>query len=252
MNILENLSLTRLTNLEFGQHIKSVKSNIDLLGSGFITDTVMITYLSQLGVKSEEYDRAMKYIAKSDETVKITAADVERDNLIVTIQRQLSVFEFSKDENKRNAYLSLTNLFNVYKGLKNWNYEEESNGIDNLIVDMESEKYSESVELLGMTGFKDELNVANDKFKSLFNGRTQEFASKESFDVKEMRKNIGIVYNDFCNYVLSMSKALNTEQYNQTLNVINVVRKYYADRLASRPAGKKGETPEPIPPMEVE
>lgn len=67
-----------------------------------------------------------------------------------------------------------------------------------------------------------------------------------------MRKDIGGVYTDFCNYVLSMSKALNTEQYNQTLSVINVVRKYYADRLASRPVGKKAQTPEPIPPMEVE
>lgn len=252
MNALEPLSLTRLANLEFGQHIKSIKSNIDLLGDGFITDNVMITYLAQLGNKSDDYDKAMKYIAKSDETAKITAADVERDNLIVTLQRQLSVFEYTKNEEKRDAYLSLTNLFNVYKGLKNWNYEEESNGIDNLIVDMESEKYEPHATLLGMTEFMLELKLANDKFKTLFNVRTQEFASKENYNVKEMRKDIGGVYTDFCNYVLSMSKALNTEQYNQTLSVINVVRKYYADRLASRPAGKKGETPEPIPPMEVE
>lgn len=250
MKLLEPLSLARLANLEFGQHIKSVNKNIDLLGGGFITDAVMLSYLNQLGAKSDDYDKAMKYIAKSDETVKIAAADVDRDNLITTLQRQLSVYEYSKIESKRLAYLSLTTLFTAYKGIKNWNYEEESNGIDNLIVELQNIKYEPHVTLLLMTDFVIELKEANDIFKNLFDGRTQEFAGKETFDVKAMRKDIGTIYNDFCEYVLSLSKASDTAQYNQTLSVINVVRKYYADRLTSRPAAKKGETPEPIPPME--
>lgn len=251
MKELHPLNLARLSVLEFGQHIKSVKTNLNLLGPGFITDSVMITYLTQLGAKSDTYDLAMKNIAKSDETAKITSADLVRDNLITTLQRQLSVYEFTEDENKHLAYLSLNTLFNVYKGIKTWNLEEESNGIDNLIVDMESDKYASNLELLLMKDFKDELIVANNKFKELFNGRTQESASKETYDVKAMRKDIGGNYTDFCNYTLSMAKALNTDQYNQSLSVINTIRKYYSDRLVTRPPAKKGETPAPIPPIEA-
>ena len=146
--------------------------------------------------------------------------------------------------------MSLKNLFNVYKNLKNWNYEEESNGIDNLLQEMETTKYAPSIALLLMEDYKDELKTANDFFKDLFAGRTQEFSVKENFDVKMMRKEYGELYNAMCIYVLSLANGANTEEYNKTLNVINVVRKYYADRLASRPPAKKGETPEPIPPME--
>lgn len=252
MKTLHSLSLTRLSVLEFGQHLKSILKNIDLLGTDFITDAILLNYLSQLSGASDQYDKAMRYIAISDETAKIVAADVERDHVIITLERQLSVFEYTKNANKHDAYQSLKNLFNVYKNLKAWNYEEESNGIDNLIEEMETAKYAPSIALLLMEEYKNELKDANDTFKDLFAGRTQEFSSKENFDVKTMRKEYGETYNSMCNYVLSLAKGADTAQYNQTLSVINVVRKYYADRLASRPAAKKGETPEPIPPMEVE
>ena len=47
-----------------------------------------------------------------------------------------------------------------------------------------------------------------------------------------------------------MARATGQEQYTKTLDVINVVRKYYADLLAKRKGTKKGEMEEPIPPME--
>ncbi|MGV9003587.1 DUF6261 family protein [Flavobacterium sp.] len=250
MKQLEVLSLTRLTVLEYGQHIKSVHKNILLLGVGFVTDAVMTAYLAQLDAKSIEYDKAMKNIAKSDETAKILTADIERDNGITTLERQLSVYEHSSDASKHLAYLSVRSLFKVYKGIKVANYEEESNGIDNLIVDLRTAKYSPHATLMMMTNGIDELEVLNTKFKDLFDGRTQEIASKEIYDVRAMRADMGIVYSDFCNYTLSMSKAMNTPQYNQSLQVINTIRKYYSDRLVSRPMPKKGQTTEPIPPME--
>jgi hypothetical protein len=49
MKQLQTLSLTRLSVLEFGQHLKSILENINLLGAGFITDTVLVNYLQTLG-----------------------------------------------------------------------------------------------------------------------------------------------------------------------------------------------------------
>jgi hypothetical protein len=94
-----------------------------------------------------------------------------------------------------------------------------------------------------------QLAAANANFKTLFTGRTQETSAKQSFDVGTMRKEMKIVYDDAANYILSMAKAQNTDQYNKTLDVINAVRKYYYDLLAKRKPSDDGTPPTPIPPM---
>jgi hypothetical protein len=46
-----------------------------------------------------------------------------------------------------------------------------------------------------------------------------------------------------------MTKAKKTDEFNKSQDVINALRKYYADLLAKRKPAKKGETPVLIPPM---
>jgi hypothetical protein len=50
-------------------------------------------------------------------------------------------------------------------------------------------------------------------------------------------------------YILSMAKTINNEEFNISLEVINTVRKYYADLLAKRKSASKSATIEVIPPM---
>lgn len=249
MKTLEPVSVTRLSNLEFGQHVKSVKNGISLLG-GIVTDAVLVNYLTSLGTTSTDYDRAMVQIFKSDETVKIVEADLVRDYAVSAIIRYLYVYELSEDANEKLAFASLQTLFNTYNGIQDWNFEEETNGIENLIVDLRSAKYDPHVTLLKMRDYISRLEVANIAFATLFEGRTQEKASKEVFDVKQMRTNMKAVYNDMADYVLAMSKAQNTEEFNKSLDVINTVRNYYATLLAKRTPAKKGEPEVPIPPIE--
>ncbi len=249
MKQLQNISLTRLTVLEFGQHIKSILTNIILLGDGFVTDAILNDYLQALQTKMEGYDKAMLQVTKSDETAKIVAADKLRDNALTALTRLLSVYELSENEGELAAYESLNTLFNTYKGIQKWNFEEESNGIDNLLADLGDTKYKPHVELLKMQAWVALAANNNTAFKTLFAARTQEASGKESFDVAAMRKDIKEVYEDATGYVLSMAKAQNTDQYNKCLDVINTVRKYYHDLLAKRTAGTNDATAAPIPPM---
>lgn len=249
MKELENLSITRLLNLEFGQHVKSIHKGIRLLG-GIVTDAVFVNYLTALNTEATEYDRAMVQIFKSDETAKIVAADAVRDAGITAITRGLYVFEVSEDANELLAFASLQTLFNSYSGVQNWNFEAETNGIENFIVDLRSAKYDPHVNLLNLKNYVNRLEAANVAFAGIFEGRTQETASKEVFDVKTLRKNMKVIYTDMVEYVLAMAKAQNTDEFNKSLDVINAVRKYYNTMLAKRQPVKKGETPTPIPPME--
>lgn len=249
MKQLQFLTLTRLSVLEFGQHIKRVLENIHLLGKDLITDKVLDEYLTNLNAEAAEYDKAMLQIAKSDETARIAAADKRRDNALSTLTRQLSVFEVAEVEAEHEAYQSLSIVFNTYKGMQRWNLEEETNGIDNLLADLAADKYGPLVQLLGMQRYVERLATHNTAFKTLFSNRVQEVSAKEPYDVPAMRRQLKQKYDDMTAYVVLMTKRPNAEQYNKCLDVINTVRKYYHDLLAKRKPGSDGTPDAPIPPM---
>ena len=66
--------------------------------------------------------------------------------------------------------------------------------------------------------------------------------------VKTMRNELKEVVTDMNEYVLTMAKLKNTDEFNQSLSVINTVRKYYADLLAKRkPTKEDGKETPPSP-----
>lgn len=98
-----------------------------------------------------------------------------------------------------------------------------------------------------MGTYVDRIVQTNADFKTLFAKRTQETSAKKVFDVKAMRADIKTTYTDMADYVLSMAKAKNTDEFNQVLNVLNTVRKYYSDLLAKRKT-QPADTPPPAEP----
>jgi putative component of toxin-antitoxin plasmid stabilization module len=247
MKKLHSLSLTRLTHLEFGQHIKSVNEGISALN--IVVDEGFKNYQLQLGKNIVDYDKGMIQVQKSDETEKIVNADYLRDIAVSALTRYLSVFQWSENEQEVLAHKSLDTLFKNYKGIQSWNFEEESNGIDTLVADLNNAKYLPSVTLLNMNSYVTRVATRNAEFKTIFAGRTQEVAVKEVFDVKKLRAEVKETYTDMVEYVLSMSKTKNNEEFNKSLDIINTVRKYYADLLAKRKPATKTTPAEPIPPM---
>lgn len=251
MKQLEPVNLARLTGLEFGQHTKSIFRDISELGNGsdFIKDAVYKNYLNKFNNDSLVYDQAMVQIAKSSETEKIVNADYVRDRSFSAISRYLSVFEVSDVPEEVQAFKNIKIVFNNYKGIQKWNFEEETNGIDNLVAELNNSKYLPSITLMNMNGYVTRLADDNEDFKKLFGGRTQEVASKDIFDVRVLRSNLKTSYADMVDYVLTMAKAQDTDEFNQSLRVINTVRKYYSDLLAKRKPASKTAPVEAIPPM---
>lgn len=248
MKKLQTVNLGRLTNLEFGQHVKSVKEGITTLN--VVTDAGFTNYLTQLETSSGNYDKAMIQVQKSDETEKIANADQTRDKAVSALIRYLKVFELTEDEQEILAYKSLNTLITTYKNLQNWNFEEESNGIDNLVNDLNNTKYLPSVTLLNMDSYVTRVATRNNEFKALFAGRTMNEASKEVFDVKKLRNDLKILYTEMATYVLAMAKSKDAEEFNKALNILNTVRKYYADLLAKRKTAPNNTPLDPIPLME--
>ena len=127
---------------------------------------------------------------------------------LVLFERYLGVFEFTTDPDMLMSYGSLHTLFSHYKKMQVWNFEEESNGIDNLIVDLKSEKYRNHADLDWIRISLVDLETKYNNFKTIFNSRTQEQSSKEVFDVKQLWRERKTTYEKTVNYVLVMATAM--------------------------------------------
>lgn len=241
--MLENLTFSKLTHLESGQHVKNVHQNLTTISG--ITDNNFLHYMTVVKNSSDSFDASLVYIGKSDETAKIVAADLARDYALSTLKRAASVYEFSLIDAEQLAFTSLDNLFVNYPDMQNWNYNAETNGIDNLLNDFQKPNYAPHIVLLGLADFVDRLESANTAFKALFQGRSIETAGKPSFDAIKLRKSMHKAYDDLTGYVLTMSKVPNPQpQFTTALGLINTERKYYSDLLARR-SGGSGKTPPP-------
>jgi len=247
MKDLHKLGIQQLLNLEFGQHAKSVHQS--LTAPAEIEDVILKAYLENLKKNSDEFDRAMVQIAKNDETIKIAELDRKRDNAIIALVRFLNVYEYTDDSAKDEAFLSLYTLFTAYKNLPAWNFERETNGIDNLITDLKAAKYLPFTQLLGLTPFINRLETDNTAFKKAFADRSEGISSKEVFNVKELRLALKESYENTVEYLHTMAKAKSSDpEYSDALKRLNTIRKYYSDMLAKRAKSKKAEET-PIPPI---
>jgi hypothetical protein len=229
-----------LSNLEIGEHVDSIVKNIEILGSTLISDPVLTNYLVQLTARNAAFSEGLMPPKKSDETAKIAKADEKRDIATRMLFQQLKVYKYVENPLEQEAYASLKNIFNTYRGIHRWNFEKQTAGMDNLLTSLQEPVYVAHLDWLDMTAKVARLTTANEAFKAAFNKRMQEKISTPSYDMKQLRKEMQQTYEDTINYVLAMAKAHDTEQFNKTLEVINLLRDYYGNLIAKR-LGMKGK-----------
>lgn len=194
--------------------------------------------MQQIRTQSEVYEDALIQVRKNQETEKIVAADADRDKAVSAFRMAIKLHAAGDDPDEAEAARSLSILFAAYKNLARLNYEAESLAIDKLISDLNSPAYVEKINFLHLSKYVIRLGDTNYAFKSLFSGRMVTTAMNETFDMKAIRIELQSTYNDFCDYVLAMAKALNTPLFVTSLSLLNAARKYYADLLARRAAPK--------------
>jgi Family of unknown function (DUF6261) len=90
------------------------------------------------------------------------------------------------------------------------------------------------VETLGIVVHIDNLETANNNFKTTFSKRSNDTIGTEVFDTKKLRTNMMSTYNDLVDYIVVMARQQKTPYYIDILTAINYGRKYYSDILAKR------------------
>jgi hypothetical protein len=236
--VLHKLRVTALTHLEAGQLIKSNIKDLETAGINTTTDTHINNYVQKMVTDAALYDKGLLQIKKNEETEELSRLDHVRDLSIGAYNKQLDVFENTRNANKLVAYKSLDIVATKYNGLAHLNYEAESNGIDNLIAELTNATYAPHIATLNMGEFVDDMHQTNEEFKLKFSQRSADISTKEIFDMKLIRKATFENYNNYIQYVLSLAKVdTGDDYYKNILNSINQNRKYYSDLLARREGG---------------
>jgi hypothetical protein len=232
-NALISLKDYRLDNLSFGELIKRLNEDFGKLPENTLTDVPAKNYLAGLATRSAVFDKALIKITFNEESKKIADSDQVRDLSVFSLWKAVKVFKTSDVVSEKEAARVILSVLNNYKGLANFDYEKESNGIDNLINDLESTTYNNHVTTLNLGRYITRLKTDNAAFRALFAGRVSIIAGKEVLDCKALRKDLQEYYNEFCLYIQAMANASATPaQFITALTLINTVRKYYADKLA--------------------
>lgn len=236
--VLQKLRATALTHLEAGQLIKSNIKDLETASINTTTDTHINKYVQKMVTDTVLYDKGLLQIKKNEETEELARLDHVRDLSIGAFFKQLNVFENTRNANKLVAFKSLDIVATKYNGLANFNYEAESNGIDNLLSELTNATYAPHISTLNMDDFVADIQETNNEFKQKFSKRSTDISTKEIFDMKLIRKTTFENYNNYIQYVLSLAKVDTGADYHKNvLNIINQIRKYYSDMLARREGG---------------
>ena len=230
--ILEPLRSSKLSHMEFGQLLRRHLTDLATIDQALVTDNAYTNYLNQIAELVATYERALAQVRKSEATEKIAKADAERDKAITAFTMAFKLHGLSDDQQEVEAARGLEILFNSFKDLANLSYEAQSIGMDKLVTELSSAAYAEKVSYLHMSKYVSRMANTNNEFKTLFSGRIVAEANTENLDMKAIRSELYVVYNDFTDYVLAMSKIADLPLYASALNLLNTARKYYADQLA--------------------
>ena len=188
-------------------------------------------------------DAALKRIVKSPRTEQIHNADKERDDAYRALTGFNKVMLLNDSAQIRAAAARAQIVIDTYKSVLGMNYEEETGTIHNLVQDLKSDKYSDDVNLAGLTPYVLKLESRNNNFKSALNTRDEETAAATRaahIPVKEARAGIDKIYARIRDRVNSY---VDDETPDSALNAfvaqINVITKRF-NTLAAHHHHKKG------------
>lgn len=237
------ITTSSLHNLESGQFIARFFSDFAGTGLSANTDAEFEAIYNDLSGQLPTYNLALAQIAAQQESELLLSLDGKRDKKVTALRYAWNAYRASDDVAKKAAYARLKPLMNNYKNIGAANFEAESLGLDNFIAGLRTADNLPAVQLLNMEEHVNNLETANDLFKTTFDNRSNTTVSTTVYNTKLLRKNIFATYKELANYTLTMANRRTPSPYFITaLEAINNGRTYYANTIAHRGSGSTAPT----------
>lgn len=198
---------------------------------------------NSLVAQSPIFNKALAQIKAKSESKELLNLDHIRDKKISTIRTQVNVFKNTDNLAIKDAYGKIKVIMNAYKGLESKNYPTETLGINSLISELTNSTNQPFSHLLLLDEPIASLQAANNNFVAKFDKRSSEVISTETYNTKQLRKNILATYLELTAYVVVIAKRRNNDYYDTLLKTINYSRQYFATILAGYGSNPPPTTP---------
>jgi hypothetical protein len=193
-----------------------------------VKSLVSVFYADFAGLLAKE--KQIVDMQKSSEyTKQIAEADHLNDRLITGIRDTVNAALHHFNPDVVAAAQSIALRLKAFGEIQTKSYEEEAAAIAILIDDLNSPEFTEKALALGLEPWLLELSESLDHFNELLRLRNTEQADKPQQRLREIRKQIEIVYRNMVNHINSAAVLDSTDSYTEFINRLNVQITYFND-----------------------
>ena len=252
---VEEINLVRLANAEFMNFMERFLALLPLEAEGEPESGVMGA--PKVGITAEMITEAKGYLAQMNDLTRIPQmkaetkpkeeVDRKRDSLISLLFSRVKTSRSVPIEAESKAAEQLYIVISPYRGIGKLPYNQETEMIKGLLLDLRKLENSEAVRTLGLDAYVDELDNCNKQFEALV--KTADMKNSElgfNEQMRDLRVAMTDLYREMTDYAFATNLLNETEEslyFMSGLNaLIHDVESIYKQRLNSR---KKKEEEKP-------
>lgn len=252
---VEEINLVRLANAEFMNFMERFLSLLPLEAEGEPESGEMGA--PKLSITAEQVTEAKGYLAQMNDLTRIPQmkaetkpkeeVDRKRDSLISLLFSRVKTSRSVPIEAESKAAEQLYIVISPYRGIGKLPYNQETEMIKGLLLDLRKLENSEAVRTLGLDAYVDELDNCNKQFEALV--KTADMKNSElgfNEQMRDLRVAMTDLYREMTDYAFATNLLNETEESLYFMSGLNAlirdVESIYKQRLNSR---KKKEEEKP-------
>lgn len=239
--MVTSVNLSMLRNLE---HFQVMSNVLSYLKAENLEELKLASLAESFEAKLKLYDEVLVLERGNALSVKISQADLERDNALKALINVVKAYALFPDEDKADAALKLQHVIGKYgSGIDRLPYLQESGVLANLLQDLEIKENADAIQLLHLDDWLPKLKDAAARFDELFVSRESDNSTKLSGKVKEAREAIQAEFEQLVALVNAYEIVYGAEAYAGFVAKVNEAVNYARQQAARRGTRtKNGET----------
>ena len=204
-----------------------------------ITDAIARKYLQTLANDADEFENTLGMALSDDQNKELMEADRIRDKSVLVFRRLMQIYELSEDNSPEAvSYEKLNNLWlNKYDALPYLSLPVETEGIDNLLLEVEAPRYCNDIKTLKLTDSLKKMRATNESFKLVYANVTHKQKVQPVYDVRQLRMELIRTIELFMGYVKAVAEDSDNQEMRHLLKNIKNTTENFSEQLASKHSG---------------
>lgn len=218
---IKSISLHKLNNAEYANHANRM---LNLAAD---------TGAEAMGVTDEDLDRYSILLSQlndlvarsyaSAETAELAELDKQRDVLGKYIIDTVNAGQTLPLASKAAAAKALWLVLKPYKGFHDLPNQQETVTVSGMVFDLSKEENAAHLSALGLTEYVNELNLANTRYQTLTEQRTQSRESAKTDNSKTLRTEMDALYDYLTTVAFCVSVVTPTEDIARFVAQLNAI-----------------------------